>query len=67
MTAAGPIKCGDVERRRLLEELGREDRVEFIGTAAEAGRQANAGDHFEESVESDDEPVDPYEEAYLNE
>ena len=67
MMAAGPIKCGDVERRRLLEELGREDRVEFIGAAAEAGRQADAGDHLEESAESDDEPADPYEEAYLNE
>ena len=67
MTVPGPIKCGDVERRRLLEELGREDRVEFIGTAAEAGRQADAGDHLEESTESDEEPTDPYEEVYLNE
>ncbi len=67
MMAAGPIKCGDVERRRLLEELGREDRVEFIGTAAEAGRQADAGDHLEEGAKSDDESADPYEEAYLNE
>lgn len=67
MTTAGPIKCGDVERQRLLEELGREERIEFTGTAAEAGRQADAGDHLEESAESDDEPADPYEEAYLNE
>ena len=67
MTAAGPIKCGDVERRRLLEEAGIENRVEFIGAAAEAGRQAEEGDHLEEGAEPDDEPVDPYEEAYLNE
>ena len=37
----GPIKCGDVERRRFLEEVGCEDEVEFIGDAKAAGRQAD--------------------------
>jgi hypothetical protein len=66
MTATGPIKCGDVERRRLLEELGIENRVEFIADAKEAGRQADEGDHLEESGESDDD-VDPYQEAFADE
>ncbi|WP_049996113.1 hypothetical protein [Halococcus sediminicola] len=66
MTRTGPIKCGDVERRRLLEELGREDCVKFIGEAAEAGRQADAGDHLGDS--SDDvENADPYVEASADE
>ena len=38
--ARGRTKCGDVERRRLIEEVGREDAVTFIGDAAAAGRQA---------------------------
>ena len=66
MTGAGPIKCGDVERRRLLEELGREDRVEFIGDAAEAGRQAEEGDHLEDGPD-ESENTDPYREAFADE
>ena len=47
----GKIACGDVERRRLIEEVGREDAVTFVGEAAAAGRQATeiedqeSGDH----------------------
>jgi hypothetical protein len=66
MTRVGPIKCGDVERRRLLEELCREDCVEFIGEAAEVGRQADAGDHLGDSSDGV-ENADPYAEASADE
>ena len=38
--ARGRTKCGQVERRRLIEEVGRAEAVTFIGEAAAAGRQA---------------------------
>ena len=38
----GQIKCGDVDRRRMLEEVGCGDEVEFIGDAKAAGRQVDA-------------------------
>ena len=47
----GKITCGDVERRRLIEEVGRAEAVTFVGEAAAAGRQATeiedweSGDH----------------------
>ena len=44
----GRIVCGDVERRRLYEQVGVEDEVEFIGNALDAGRQAEEGEHLEE-------------------
>ena len=63
----GRITCGSVERRRLYEQLGLEGRVEFIGDAAKAGRQAEEGEHREReaSGESAEKDADPYEEAYL--
>jgi hypothetical protein len=38
--ARGRTKCGQVERRRLIEEVGRAEAVTFVGEAAAAGRQA---------------------------
>ena len=38
--ARGRTKCGQVERRRLIEEVGRAETVTFVGEAAAAGRQA---------------------------
>ena len=42
----GKITCRSVERRKLYETQGIEDRVIFVGPAAEAGRQAEEGDHL---------------------
>jgi hypothetical protein len=53
--ARGRTKCGDVERRRLLEEVGREEHVTFVGEAAAAGRQA---EQLEDENASDQEGSD---------
>lgn len=50
LTKRGPIKCGDRERRRLYEAVGREDAVEFIGDAADAGRQTTADEDWESDI-----------------
>ncbi|MGQ5515363.1 hypothetical protein [Halococcus saccharolyticus] len=50
LTKRGTITCGDVERRRLIEEIGREDEVKFIGDADEAGRQAERDEDWESDL-----------------
>lgn len=49
----GKITCRSVERRKLYETQGIEDRVIFVGPAAEAGRQAEEGDHEQEENDED--------------
>ena len=51
--ARGRTKCGQVERRRLIEEVGREDAVTFVGEAAAAGRQAEQLDDENASDQED--------------
>jgi hypothetical protein len=53
--ARGRTKCGQVERRRLIEEVGCEDAVTFVGEAAAAGRQA---EQLEDENASDQEDSD---------
>jgi len=48
--ARGRTKCGQVERRRLLEEVGREEHVTFVGDAKAAGRQAEQLDDWESDL-----------------
>ncbi|WP_273836188.1 hypothetical protein [Halococcus sp. PRR34] len=50
LTNRGTITCGDPDRRELYEQVGREDAVEFIGDAAEAGRQAERDDDWESDL-----------------
>ena len=51
--ARGETKCGDPVRRRLLEEVGREEHVTFVGEAAAAGRQAEQLDDENASDQED--------------
>ena len=48
--ARGRTKCGDVERRRLIEEVGRAEAVTFVGEAAVAGQQAEQLDDWGSDV-----------------
>lgn len=50
LTERGPIKCGSVDRRELYEAVGREDAVEFVGDAAEAGRQTERDEDWESDL-----------------
>lgn len=68
--SCGKITCRSVDRRKLYELEGVDDRVTFEGPAAEKGRQAEEGEYPREEPpepEIDEEDMDPYEEAYADE